>query len=42
MMKTTIAIVNYNTKDFLDKCLSSIYRFGSKYDFEVIVVDNNS
>lgn len=41
-MKTTIAIVNYNTKDFLDKCLSSIYRFGSKYDFEVIVVDNNS
>jgi len=41
-MKTTVAIVNYNTKDFLDKCLSSIYRFDSKYDFKVIVIDNNS
>jgi len=41
-MKATVAIVNYNTKDFLDKCLNSIYKFGSKYDIDVIVVDNNS
>lgn len=41
-MKATIAIVNYNTRDFLDKCLNSIYKYGSKYDFEVVVIDNNS
>jgi GT2 family glycosyltransferase len=42
-MKLSIIIVSYNTKDFLDRCLSSIYENTlSKRNYEVIVVDNNS
>jgi GT2 family glycosyltransferase len=42
-MKLSIIIVNYNTKVFLDRCLSSIYEnsFGQK-KYEIIVVDNCS
>lgn len=38
----TIAIVNWNLKDGLDKCLESIYKNKPKTNFEVYVVDNNS
>lgn len=37
-----ISIVNYNTKDFLHQCLSSIYSTSIPLDFQVHVVDNNS
>ena len=42
-MDLSIVILNYNSQDYLQKCLSSIYK--SKLDklkIEVIIVDNNS
>ena len=41
-MEVSIIIVNYNTRDYLEKCLSSIYKTIKEIKFEVIVVDNNS
>ena len=38
----TISIVNYDTKDLLKNCLSSVYQKTKKIKFEVIVVDNGS
>ncbi len=38
----TISIVSYNTQDLLRNCLNSIYQNSGEYEFEVIVVDNNS
>lgn len=38
----TIAVINWNTKDYLEKCLDSIYKTGASYPFEVVVVDNLS
>ncbi len=40
--KVSIIIVNYNVKDFLSQCLNSIYNSQTDFNFEVIVVDNNS
>lgn len=42
MTDLTISIVSYNTKDFLRRCLASIFRYTQKLTFEVIVVDNAS
>jgi len=41
-MDVSIVIVNFNTKDFLKKCLLSIFKFTKGIKFEVIVVDNLS
>lgn len=41
-MDLSVIIVNYNTSENLDNCLSSIYRFTNEISFEIIVVDNNS
>ncbi|MEI7463198.1 MAG: glycosyltransferase family 2 protein, partial [Candidatus Taylorbacteria bacterium] len=41
-MKTSIIIPIYNQKKFTKNCLESIFECGSKYEFEVIVVDNAS
>lgn len=42
-MDISIIIVNYNVKDLLDNCVSSIYKAaGEKYKVEIFVVDNNS
>ncbi|OGS03924.1 MAG: hypothetical protein A2204_03190 [Elusimicrobia bacterium RIFOXYA1_FULL_47_7] len=38
----SIIIVNYNTADFMDKCLASIFNSSEALSREVIVVDNNS
>ena len=37
----SIIIVNYNGKEYLQKCLESLMKINYK-DFEVIIVDNNS
>ena len=41
-MKLSIIIVNWNTRDLLSDCLSSIYEPALDIDFEVLVVDNDS
>jgi len=42
MMNLSIIIVSYNTKEFLKKCLESIKNANSKFNYEIIVVDNDS
>lgn len=41
-MDLTIIIVSWNTSGLLNQCLDSIYKTGSRFTFEVIVVDNGS
>ena len=38
----SVVIVNYNTMQLLDSCLSSLKTHGSTCEMEVIVVDNHS
>lgn len=42
MLDLAIIIVNYNARDFLRKCLSSIAENVKNVQYEVIIVDNNS
>lgn len=42
MIDVSVIIVNYNTKDLLVSCLSSIFSNTKDVSFEVIVFDNNS
>lgn len=41
-MNVSIIIVNYNTKDITQKCISSIFEQTKDIAFEVILVDNHS
>lgn len=41
-MDVSISIVNYNTRDLLKRCLSSIFKHTRDIKFEIIVVDNAS
>ena len=41
-MEVSILIINYNTKQMLADCLSSVYENTKEVEFEVIVVDNAS
>lgn len=41
-MKLSIIIVNYNVKYFLEQCLNSIFASITDFDYEIIIVDNNS
>ncbi len=41
-MDLSVIIVNWNTKQLLEECLASIYKFTKNIKFEVIVVDNGS
>lgn len=41
-MKLSIIIVNYNVKYFLEQCINSIFASKTDFNYEIIVVDNNS
>ena len=41
-MEISIIINNYNTKGLLKQCLNGIYKFPPSFEYEIIVVDNNS
>jgi len=41
-LKLTIVIVNYNVRYFLEQTISSVYKSIVNFDYEIIVVDNNS
>ncbi len=41
-MDLSVAIVNWNTKDFLRQCIKSIYENTKVISYEIIIVDNNS
>lgn len=41
-MKLSIVIVNYNVKDYVEKCLESVYAASEGIDLEIFVVDNDS
>ncbi len=40
--KLSIVIVSYNAREYLSRCLESIFRHAPPFPFEVIVVDNAS
>ena len=42
MPDISVVIVSYNTKDLLDQCIESIFRYGNDIVREVIVIDNAS
>jgi N-acetylglucosaminyl-diphospho-decaprenol L-rhamnosyltransferase len=42
MLDLAIIIVNFNTREYLRNCLTSIYRSQGDFSFEVCVVDNAS
>ena len=41
-MKLSIIIVNYNVKEYVEKCLESVYAASEGIDLEIFVVDNDS
>jgi len=41
-MDLSIIIVSWNVKEYLEKCLESIFENPPQFDFEIIVVDNAS
>lgn len=42
MLDLAIIIVNYNTRDYLRRCLATVYASQGDFSFEVCVVDNAS
>ena len=42
-MDISVIIVNYNVKEYIVSCIRSIYKYSQlNYNFEILVVDNNS
>lgn len=40
--KLSIVVLNYNNKGIIDKCAASLLRYRDRYDYEVVIVDNQS
>lgn len=40
--KLSIIILNYNNKNVIENCISSILKFNKRYNAEIIVIDNQS
>ena len=40
--KVSVLIINWNTRELLDECLTSVFETTNSLDFEVIVLDNAS
>lgn len=38
----SIIVLNYNNSKVIFRCIDSLLRFGSRYDYEIIIVDNQS
>lgn len=41
-MELSVVIITWNAKHFLVKCLESLYQMNKGFDFELIIIDNNS
>ncbi|WP_442496790.1 glycosyltransferase family 2 protein [Methylobacter sp. sgz302048] len=41
-MDLSIIIVNWNSKDYLQKCIASVFAWTSNIDFEIVVIDSAS
>ncbi|MCK4445524.1 MAG: glycosyltransferase, partial [Candidatus Marinimicrobia bacterium] len=41
-MTISVIIVSYNVKEFLHQCILSLKKSLENYDYEIIVVDNDS
>jgi GT2 family glycosyltransferase len=40
--KVAVAIVNWNSKNYLKNCLDSLIKYNTNFINKIIVVDNNS
>ena len=40
--KISVVILNYNNKNIIDKCVASLLRSKKRYNYEIVVVDNQS
>lgn len=38
----SIIILNYNNKNIINRCIDSLIKYNKRYNYEIIVVDNNS
>ena len=42
MVTVSVIVVSWNTRDLLERCLSSVYATAGKLDLQVVVIDNGS
>ena len=40
--KLSVVVLNYNNKGIIDKCVDSLLRWNDRYNYEIVVVDNQS
>ena len=40
--KISVVTLNYNNKNIIDKCVATLLRCRDRYDYEIVVVDNQS
>ncbi len=40
--KLSVVVLNYNNKGIIDKCVDSLLEWNARYNYEIVVVDNQS